>query len=104
MRKDKVIQESKTEYFCDICNKQIEGYLARGSPVYPEELLSVCERCGKEVCSQCSRTLSSVEFTLNNTLCKDCYELNKSIIDQIEKNINIFRKENSRLLLELFKK
>ncbi len=66
-----------TEYYCDLCNKQIEGYSSRGSPTYASELIGVCAFCGKDTCPSCRSEVCGWH------MCLECQEHNKDILNEI---------------------
>ena len=77
MRKTIKIADTRTEYYCDLCHNEIEGYTSYGSPTYPDELIKVCAFCGKDTCPECRSEVCGWY------MCKNCQEKHREILGGI---------------------
>ena len=82
MIKEKTIEKTVNEHYCDDCGKKLNRTLQCG--------VAVCEYCKKELCDNC------VEYEDNNTgdyrtvYCKECWDIAKSYhskINELENEI-----------------
>ena len=105
MRKVVPVENTETQYFCDVCNEEIRIDRSRDDQI--EDHMRKCALCLRDTCFTCRRKFSLHISVLNRSrprqdICNDCYEPRIEIVDRITKNCSIALQIEFDLFKEFF--